>query len=549
MKSIKILFLFFITNLIFYDNAHAQIIKDSSRYYYKLAIQPSNNTDLTSAYEFYNNSKIKNLDKKNNLEAIRDLRIIAMIQMDLGDLSGSEVSSVDALKLISNLEENDSIINSNAIGVFNHFGRVYTQLEDYELAIDYYNELLEISEDSSDINIILNNRAFIFYKQKRYDLAINELSDIYKASVRLGDTIKIARALDNLGLSQSKLNISDALSNIQKGLALRKAKKSIDGIYTSYKHLVEYFKDHNDLEQAIFFSNKALRFADSVGKVNMRFNALENILRLSNDKNTLQFINLNDSITTDKLIKENKYAKIKFDYSEKEKDLQKSELIIEKQEKINLIYFFSGFLGLLSSIFLYVFLKSKHKKDKLQQVFNTESRISKKVHDEVANDVFQVMTKLQSTKSNKELIDDIEQIYKKTRDISKEHSVIDLEGSFEGILNDLILSYDNINTNVIAKGASNINWDAISELKRVTIYKVLQELLINMKKHSDAEIVVLTFEAKRKKILINYSDNGKGCNPNKGTGLQNVENRIASISGTTTFDSEINKGFKVKLTI
>ena len=159
------------------------------------------------------------------------------------------------------------------------------------------------------------------------------------------------------------------------------------------------------------------------------------------------------------------------------------------------------------------------------------------------------MTKLQSEKSNDELLDDIEQIYNKTRDISKEHSVIDLQGDFEDILNDLILSYNNANTNVIAKGISKVGWDVVSELKRVTIYKVLQELLINMKKHSKASVVVLTFDVNRKTILINYSDNGIGCDLKKGTGLQNVENRIVSINGTITFDSEINKGFKVKLTV
>ncbi|MGK0429243.1 MAG: signal transduction histidine kinase, partial [Psychroserpens sp.] len=59
----------------------------------------------------------------------------------------------------------------------------------------------------------------------------------------------------------------------------------------------------------------------------------------------------------------------------------------------------------------------------------------------------------------------------------------------------------------------------------------------------------LAFETNRKTIGINCSDNGKGCDLKKGSGLQNVENRIASIKGTITFDSELNKGFKTKITI
>jgi signal transduction histidine kinase len=143
----------------------------------------------------------------------------------------------------------------------------------------------------------------------------------------------------------------------------------------------------------------------------------------------------------------------------------------------------------------------------------------------------------------------MEHIYNKTRDISKEHNLVDMKGDFDDILNDLILSYNDSKTNVIVKGNSKVNWAAYSEIKRITIYKVLQELLINMKKHSDASIVVITFDTNRKTILINYSDNGIGCKIKKGTGLHNVENRIASLNGTTTFETEMNKGFKAKFKI
>ena len=52
-----------------------------------------------------------------------------------------------------------------------------------------------------------------------------------------------------------------------------------------------------------------------------------------------------------------------------------------------------------------------------------------------------------------------------------------------------------------------------------------------------------------KKTVISYTDNGVGGAIKKSTGLQNVENRIESINGTITFETEPNKGFKTKIII
>ncbi len=73
--------------------------------------------------------------------------------------------------------------------------------------------------------------------------------------------------------------------------------------------------------------------------------------------------------------------------------------------------------------------------------------------------------------------------------------------------------------------------------------------MVNMKKHSKASLVALSFSETKNKINISYTDNGLGTNLKKSTGLLNVENRISSIKGTIIFESEINKGFKVKITM
>ena len=204
----------------------------------------------------------------------------------------------------------------------------------------------------------------------------------------------------------------------------------------------------------------------------------------------------------------------------------------------------------LASLSIYFILKYKHKKEKLQEVYNTETRISRTIHDEVANDVYHVMTQLQTgNDNNAALLDDLENIYNRTRDISKQNSSIDLEMAYEELLKDLFISYRDDHVNVITKGLQHIEWKSLKDIEKSTIYRVFQELLTNMRKHSDASIVVLSFKQQGKSLIINYKDNGKGTDSIKGNGLQNTETRIHSIKGTITFESEIEKGFKAIITI
>jgi signal transduction histidine kinase len=79
----------------------------------------------------------------------------------------------------------------------------------------------------------------------------------------------------------------------------------------------------------------------------------------------------------------------------------------------------------------------------------------------------------------------------------------------------------------------------------------MQELLVNMKKHSHCSLAVLSFIYDKKAITIKYTDNGLGVklvNTNNTNGLQNIENRIKAIKGTIIFETEPDKGFKAQIT-
>jgi len=549
MKYTTITFLFFysfiscIYNI--NDSFQDQSI-DSLRHYHNLANYPKTSYDLPKAYKFYINLKNENLRKKDTLQAVQNLRQIAIMQNNWGDYYASESSTVEALKLLDNLHLNDSTITEVKLGLYNQIGRVSHASLKYDSAIDYFNKGLKIASFPEDISTINNNKALVYRDQGDFVLSEIEFSKAYKNSLKSYDSITISRVLNNLALVRSKLNDPEALENLKEALDIRLRTNDVSGCYSSYKNLSSYYFDRGDEDKALMYANKALDTARKTNQASYLEDALSLILTFNKDNNVILYKKLKDSLTTAKQIQENKNALLKYNVEEEHRKYQESELQKEiAQRKTLSVQGLLAFIVLLAS-FLYFFLKLRHKREKLQQVYNTEARISKKVHDEVANDVYQVMTKLQD---NSEILDDLENIYSKTRDISKDNSLIELNSSFEETINDLLYTYKNETVGIITKGIKTVNWNALSNIKKVTIYRVLQELMTNMKKHSQASIVAISFSKEQNQIHINYKDNGIGCELKKQVGLQNAENRIASINATIIFDSEPNKGFNVKIVV
>jgi signal transduction histidine kinase len=145
----------------------------------------------------------------------------------------------------------------------------------------------------------------------------------------------------------------------------------------------------------------------------------------------------------------------------------------------------------------------------------------------------------------------LDSIYSRTRNISRENSSIDIGPNFVPNLKEMMSNYSNDAVNILVNGLDVLQNIALETNKKITIYRTLQELLVNMKKHSQCSLVVITFKNIDKKIQIEYTDNGIGVSQeeiNLKNGLLNVETRVKAVDGTLTFDNALQKGFKVNIT-
>ena len=183
-------------------------------------------------------------------------------------------------------------------------------------------------------------------------------------------------------------------------------------------------------------------------------------------------------------------------------------------------------------------------------------RFSRKIHDELGNDIFYLMTQIQNKgiqlkgKEAVNVLEGLNSVYNKARDISKEYTSIDTGNKYGTELIALLNSYGNEKIKIITTQLAVNFWDKVSSENKIALYRILQELLTNMTKHSKASLVGVTFSKEKRKIIVKYVDNGIGVDPNTfnfGNGLQNVENRLHSMKGSINFESKPKRGLTVML--
>lgn len=472
------------------------------------------------------------------------LYYISEIQQKQSDFSGSEATATESLKINPNYSHNFSF--------YNLLGTNYLEQNDFEEAIKYYNLADKEIKRQIDKCVIKNNIGYIYLESKQFSKAKIILESIVNHDSLVADKKKYAKVLDNLGFAYFKLNQPQAIDYLNRSLKIRDSIKNDLESIASYMHLSEYYLNSNPT-LAKDFAQKAYNSATAINSPDDRIEALKFQITSGNSndvkKLALMQMSISDSINKIRQTSKNQFAKFKFDNSIALKESEKQKT----QKQLYLILFLFA-----STIFSIIFftIRSRNRRKLRTISYETETRISKRLHDELANDVFNALTyaetqDLQDNEKKEQLLENLDAIYTRTRNIAKENSDIDTGSNFQDNLQSMIASYISNDVNVLIQNQNPINWHLVKKEVKIAVYRTLQELLVNMKKHSQCSVVVIRFESTKNKITINYSDNGIGTSEmlKFKNGLQNAENRILAIKGTLTFETESGKGFKAQIIV
>ncbi|WP_430411583.1 ATP-binding protein [Kordia sp.] len=525
---------------------------------------------LQLSYKNYLEAKELYLSIDDSLNVGKKLNDIANLEKSIGNFGASQLTALDGLVYAE--KSNDVPTLS---GLYFIIAVAAKEKGDLKIAEKRIDEALALAKTSSGIEKIKpehvetykNTKANILQEIGEYDLAVviyenllidanSNISEIEKARIR-------GNLAYTLFLKNNYNKRSDSL--LKSSLSIYKELNYTEGFFSIYLKLAKINKNKDRSTYKKYVAD-ALKYARESDNENSLLEALE--LKMSvdfSDSDLKEYVEIGKRIKLKEQASESLIANAKYDYKKEENQKIKAQnqVIISENDKILaekktaqsrnllLIVLLIFIVTIVIIYFIYQKIKRRHKIEKVKTVHTTEARISSKVHDELANDVYKLMTQLETSEPNKEMVlDKLDSIYNNARDISKQIQNVDTGKGFPDELNNLLRSYQSDDVNVLLKRYEVEIWKDISSHIKTTIYRVLQELLTNMKKHSDAALVVVSIEKANKKLFIQYIDNGKGFSEEiSKNGLQNAENRIHAIQGSLTFDTELHKGCKFTINV
>ncbi len=538
----KKIFLIVLSILLFSCNK-----KNSEKSFIAKAYVDKARKDTTgSSFYYFNLAKNSYFEAKDSVEAARSLVNMAIIQESKGDYYGSIETSLEANRCLE--KKQDSLSRRILASSFNNMAICSSYLYNFDETIKYYKKAIQYSDDIENKYMYYNNLGAALITLEKYAEAQKNI----QLSLSTKDSLKYAMFINNMARAKSYEDKSyDPLPEFYKALEIRERFGKDEN--SSYAALSNYFF-YIDKSKALFYANKMLNTAKKNSSSEDQLQALQKIINLDPEnylKYFEEFQALNDSVQISRSKAKNQFATIRYDVEKKNADNQKLKADNSKKGNNILILLIALVLAFITLLW-YRKRQISLKQENEIKLKNDQLRISKKVHDVVANGIYQVMTKIENQENfdKEKALDELEFVYEKSRDISYEKTdpENDLKDWKEKI-SSLIASFKNEKTETYTVGNESNIWTGISTSTFEDIYQVIRELLVNMKKHSQASRVIFKFERINNLVKIQYTDDGIGIPGDMlyKNGLTNTGTRIDGIHGEIIFDNKSEKGLKVNI--
>ncbi|PKQ45973.1 tetratricopeptide repeat-containing sensor histidine kinase [Confluentibacter flavum] len=554
-----------------YIYARSEKANDSAYYYYYNAIKYIENS---SSYE-ENKYKIYQADIYNN---------IANLQKVEQDYVGSQETIINAINLILTVPESQESLEFLS-DAYNLLGLNLKDLKEYQKAVDYFQKSLEIS------NIIPNK-----YQNKLY--ALINMAEVYKLMGNYKKALIIYyELLEDGELSKKDPSSYGAiLNNIAYTMFLDKDKnvKKIDSLFNKAHRIFEdlqlpyelsassndmskFYEAINKKEKALSYAEKAYRVSKSTRRYEEKLRALKQLSKLKKGDEgkayLYEYIALTDSLITNERANRNKFARIQFETDEYIKETERLSTQNILISIIAVIFILS--LGLLYFIRLQQGKNQRLLFDKEQQEANQEiyglmlrqqakleegrmqerHRISEDLHDGILSQLLGTRMNLgfldlkgdnDTIEDYHRFLDEIQKIEKEIRSLSHElkgdealtktnfESIIDQYLKNQSLIGDF--KYEIINRSIL--------FDNINDFTKVNMYRILQEAIQNIIKHSKANHVLINFYLEAERLNLIIEDDGVGfdvSSDKKGIGLKNIASRVQKLKGSFKIDTIPNK--------
>lgn len=531
-----------------------QVQKRSSHPLTQQAYTLLDSGELNSAFIIFNKARAIYLQKRDSFMLGTTLTNMALIATEAGDSFNGQEYSLEALKFFNAAKEAHSpyiLSNLNNLGIASY------DLKKYRASLEFYKQASSFIIDSAALHISKNNIANAYRELGQYETAIKIYEEVLARNPVEGTK---ARTLTNLAKTQwLKQTRYNPIPVYMEALEIRKNVHDLWGENSSYSHLVSFYKRSNR-DSALHYSKFMYKLALKLGNPDNELETLSHLAELapSNPFYLKRYLQLQDSLSTVRNAAKNQFALIRY-----ETEKHKSEnLRLERentQQQVDILRrtvgLWAAALGLIATVSIFSLRYRRRKRQLAEQadqaIRESKLKTSKEIHDVVANGLYRMMSELEyGDEINKErLIDQIENLYEKSRGIS--HLVVAEPAKLSAQLHELGSSFSNEHVSISMVGLQKDMDLKINERIGNELLLIVQELLVNMKKHSAARSVVLRFEIDQDRLKINYRDDGVGLEmkSTEHRGLFNIESRIEELSGRCKFDHHEDGGLQVAISI
>lgn len=529
--------------------------------HYNKAFEHLNKHEYDSAFLFFDKARQVFLESKDSIGVGECLVNMAIIQKDEGDYFGSQETALEA-DIFLNKTNPDHYVYISAN--YNNLGIVNSKLMDFRRAIEFYNLASNYTDDLYNNLIYQNNVALSYQHLNRYKKALVIFEHVLKSTPKKKH-IEYARLLSNLARTKWLINKNyDPSNDFLRALKIRKINNDLLGMNASYVHLIEFYEKEKP-NLALSYTKRAYGIAQQNNIADDKLYALSKLIELSPPAEAQKHFNsykqLSDSVQNARTVAKNQFALIRYEVEKNKADnllLQKENA--ETETRLTRQRFWT--VGITASALLLLtggLLLHKRRKQRIEmaaenKIKAVQLKTSRKVHDVVANGIYRVMTQIeyQPEFDRESILDSLEDMYNKSRDISYESDEqVVVQKPYNERISEMLRSFANDDCKILIAGNDAELWPSLSPEIRTEVHHVLQELMINMRKHSEASNVLIRFENTETNLQIYYSDNGQGIKIGKtyGNGLKNTVSRIKSLAGDINFASEEGKGLKVEVKI
>ena len=564
--------------------------KDSNRLagaYWDLAFFYRRNNQIDSSYYSYVKAQkiYKNLQNSKSEGII--WASIANIQSKVKDYKGGEVSAINALELLKNIDSTERQIYDS----YNILGSVSNAMNKHDQALEYYNLALEYQKKIKTKNTlnqsVLNNIGNVYSIKGEYNKAIEYFNQVLATdSLIYSNTRFYAKVLNNLAYNRFKnretINVEKQLL---RSLEIRDSIQDISGIAISNYNLAEYYLEKRDSAKALEYAKKTEQYA-KMNKNNKRLLQTYNLLTSLDPDHASdyshKYIQLNDSLLQAERNLQDKFALIRFETDEV---IEENEAL-EKEKQLLASLVIGTLLVVLAIVIIggQYFRNQKLKFEKVQQENNLEifnlmlsqkeqlalakqeeqQRISQELHDGAVGTLTGIgmILKITNTSADEKAIAERTKLIAQLQETAEEIRGIShaLNSVSSKKMQNFTYSIQEFVDNTQKASRINttftydekINWDALDGKVKINLYRITQEVVQNSVKHAQAKNIILDFTGDNSNLYVILSDDGIGFKPKKskkGIGQKNILSRTKSINASLNIDSQINLGTKISITV